>query len=415
MKNNKHSACINVRETVSTAPDKRIADRKLRLMADYIMKNTSCQFIHSSTGETYTDVSQMPAKEGVRIKSLFNDWKYWNGVIHMAFFELTDTLYESKYIEHVKRNYDFFFGNLPFMKRMYADYQAEMPSGHQFFRMDRLDDFGAMAAGLLEVAGTHKDPSHEEYINKCIHYITEEQDRLEDGTFCRRRFDYTSLWGDDLYMSIPFLVRAWKYTGNNTLLEDSVAQVLNFYKHLFRKELGVYYHYRIMEEGHPGVAHWGRANGWMVMAQCQLLDHLPATHPQRDQLIALLKEHLLGLARFQTANGMWRQLLDKSDSYLESSSTAMFTYGFAKAINMGWISDIYTSVAARGWEGLVKECIRANGYFDKVSTGFNFKQDLPFYYNVPAEPGGDHGIGAAIYAGLEIYKLKDTYRDCVWC
>ena len=170
-----------------------------------------------------------------------------------------------------------------------------------------------------------------------------------------------------------------------------------------------------MEEGHPGVAHWGRANGWMVMAQCQLLDYLPIKHPKRAPLILLLREHLLGLARFQTANGMWRQLIDKSDSFLESSCTAMFTYGFAKAVNMGWISDIYTSVAIRGWVGLVTDCILDDGQLDKVSTGFNFKQDLPFYYNIPLEPGGDHGIGAAIYAGMEIYKLNGSYRDCVWC
>ncbi len=135
----------------------------------------------------------------------------------------------------------------------------------------------------------------------------------------------------------------------------------------------------------------------------------------REKLITALKQHLTGLARYQAANGMWRQLVDKTDSWHESSSTAMFTYGFAKAINKEWISDIYTSVAIAGWQGLSKECIKANGYLDKVSTGFNFKQDLPYYYNIPIEPGGDHGIGAAIYAGIEILKLKEMHRDCVWC
>jgi len=151
------------------------------------------------------------------------------------------------------------------------------------------------------------------------------------------------------------------------------------------------------------------------MAQCQLLAFLPEDHPKRDDLIDILKEHLVGVARYQTASGMWRQLLDKSDSFVESSCTAMFVYGFAKAINEGWISDIYASVAIRGWEAIMRECITGNGYFDKVSTGFNFKQDLAFYYNVPYEPGGDHGIGAAIFAGIEIFKMKPAFRDCVWC
>lgn len=405
---------VNEPETLGKSPDKTGVEKALRLLAAYIMNNTSFQFIDAQTGETFSDVSGLPAKNGIIMQSLFNDWKYWNGVNHMAFNELAKLLNDDKYHEYVKSNYAFFFRNLPFMEQMF-DANMEWPSGHQFFRMDRLDDFGAMAAGLFEIIESENDPSYKAYLIKCIDYISSKQDRLEDGGFCRRRFGFTSLWGDDLYMGIPFLVRAWKFSTDSSLLEDAVRQVIQFHEHLFRKELGLYYHYRIMEENHPGVAHWGRANGWMVMAQCQLLEFLPAMHPLRSQLISLLKEHLLGLARFQTANGMWRQLLDKSDSFLESSSTAMFTYGFAKAINMGWISEIYTSVAIKGWEALVNECIGDDGYFDKVSTGFNFKQDLPFYYNIPIEPGGDHGIGSAIYAGIEIYKLKDSYRDCVWC
>jgi unsaturated rhamnogalacturonyl hydrolase len=405
---------VNVPETIGYAPDKQMVESKLRLMAGYVINNTSNLFINEASGKQYQDANEVTDFQELKLQSLFNDWKYWNGVNHMAFNELSSLLGNDLYRQHVQNNYNFFFKHLPVFKKLFEN-GTQGASGHQFFRMDRLDDFGAMAAGLFEVVETDPQPEYMAYLEKCMDYIAHGQDRLVDGTFCRNRFGYTALWGDDLYMSVPFLVRAWKFSGKNSFLEDAVTQVINFNKHLFRPEMGIYYHYRIMQEEHPGVAHWGRANGWMVLAKCQLLEALPLNHPQRVLLISILKQHLLGLARYQTANGMWRQLLDKSDSFLESSCTAMFTYGFAKAINMGWISDIYTSIALRGWEGLVKECIAATGYLDKVTTGFNFKQDLPYYYNVPIEPGGDHGIGAAIYAGIEIYKLNPLHRDCVWC
>ena len=405
---------VNVPETIGHPPDRKHTETMLRLLAGYIQQHTSCLFLNHTTGKTFANVSGIPVDPNLKIQSLFNDWKYWNGVIHMAFNELGTLLNDNQYPDYVKRNYSFFFENLPYLQKMF-DARMEGASGHQFFRMDRLDDFGAMGAGLFELYPKEPKPEYRDYLEKGIDYIMHHQDRLDDGTFCRRRFGYTSLWGDDLYMSIPFLIRAWRFKKDDTLLDDAIKQVFNFRKHLFKKELGIYYHYRIMEEELPGVAYWGRANGWMVMAQCQLLDVLPENHHQRQQLIGLLKEHLLGLARHQTANGMWRQLLDKSDSFLESSCTAMFTYGIAKAINKKWIDDIYTSIAIQGWNGLINECITATGYLDKVTTGFNFKQDLPFYYNIPIEPGGDHGIGAAIYAGMEIYKLRESYRDCVWC
>ena len=37
-----------------------------------------------------------------------------------------------------------------------------------------------------------------------------------------------------------------------------------------------------------GVAHWGRCNGWVALAQTELLNNLPADHPKRagtDQII----------------------------------------------------------------------------------------------------------------------------------
>lgn len=405
---------VNVPETIGKAPEISITEKHLRLLAGYVLEHTSFLFLDKKSGQLHDSTQHVTDPYSIKFQSLFNDWKYWNGVIHMAFHQLTNTLSDPLYAQFAEKNYQFFFSNLSILKQLYLR-RVEGASGHQFFRMDRLDDFGAMAAGLFEVFKTDPRDEYKEYLEKCMTYIRSGQDRLEDGTFCRNRFGYTALWGDDLYMSVPFLVRAWQHTGDDTFLEDAVQQVLHFRKHLFRPEMGLYYHYRIMQEDHPGVAHWGRANGWMVMAQCQLLEFLPENHPRRDDLIALLKEHLLGLARYQTANGMWRQLLDKSDSFMESSCTAMFVYGVAKAVNEGWINDIYTSIAITGWKGLVKHCIGANGYFDKVTTGFNFKQDLPFYYNIPFEPGGDHGIGAAIYAGVEIFKLKDEHRDCVWC
>jgi rhamnogalacturonyl hydrolase YesR len=405
---------VNVPETIFKSPEKKETEKWLRLLAGYIFTNTSYKFIDYQTGDSFENSNNIPVKNSVKLQSMFNDWKYWNGVNHMALKELSEILNDKQYFNYAKKNYTFFFENIEWFQKMF-DARIPGASGHQIFRLDRLDDFGAMAAGLFDVFEEDSKENYKNYLELFIEFITKKQDRLDDGTFCRRRFGYTQIWGDDLYMSVPFLIRAWKYTGNDALLEDAVQQVFNFKKYLFRKENGLYFHYRTIEEDHPGVAHWGRANGWMIVAQCQLLEFLPHNHPKRNDLISQLKEHIIGISRFQSANGMWRQLLDKTDSFLESSCTAMYTYGIAKAINKGWIGDIYATIAINGWNALIRECIGANGYFDKVTTGFNYKQDLPFYYNMPIEPGGDHGIGAAIYAGIEIYKLKEEYRDCIWC
>jgi rhamnogalacturonyl hydrolase YesR len=214
-------------------------------------------------------------------------------------------------------------------------------------------------------------------------------------------------------MSIPVLVRLYRKTRDEAFLEDAILQSERFHHYLFRKENELYHHCMYPDSGRYGVAHWSRANGWAIMARVQLMDFLPEGHPYRKRLKEILLDQIIGLSRFQGPDGLWHQLLDKPDSFPESSGTSMFVYAIARSVNEGWIPDHYSSIALRGWEGL-EECVNQAGELDKVSLGFNIRQDLPFYYNQPIEPGGAHGLGAFLLAGLEISRMK-PYRDCLWC
>ncbi len=404
---------VNTLETIGKPPSVIEADQKLRAMADAILRKTTCCFINTKTGELFTESEDLPVSADIRLQSGYNDWKYWNGVIHLALIELGYLLDEKKYIDYVVRNYEFAFKHISYFRKLF-EAEVENANFHQFFRLDRLDDFGALAAGLIQ-ALPHSEIREEynEYLANVTVYISNKQDRLEDGLFCRRRFGKTTVWGDDLYMSVPFLVNLWRLTKEETFMSEAIKQVKLFHRYLYREANGLFYHCWYKELNQHGVAHWGRANGWMLMGQCELLKHLPVDHPERETLIGLYLRQVAGISRYQTANGMWRQLIDKPDSFLESSSTAMFVYGIAAAVNRGWIDDMYASIAVKGWQALT-QCIDENGELDLVSTGFNIKQDLAFYYNRPIEKGGDHGLGAAILAGIEIAKIRE-YRDCVWC
>ena len=153
-----------------------------------------------------------------------------------------------------------------------------------------------------------------------------------------------------------------------------------------------------------GIALWGRANGWAILAQVDLLDYLPENHPQRDTLLTLFQKHILGVARYQGGNGLWHQLLDKPDSYEETSCSAMFTYAVARAVNKGYLDPRYKSIAIRGWEG-VQSKVHADGQIEGVCTGTVVSEDLVHYYKRPAPLNDIHGIGFVILAGIEVQKL----------
>ena len=210
-------------------------------------------------------------------------------------------------------------------------------------------------------------------------------------------------------MSVCFLSRMGEFTGDKRFFDDAARQVINFHKYLFNEQTGLMYHCWYSASDQQGVAFWGPANGWAMMAQLDLLDRLPANHPQRDTLLTLLLKHVLGLARYQGADGLWHQLLDKRDSYQETSCSAMITYSVARAVDGGYIEPRYASIAQRGWEGLLSK-IHTDGTIEGVCAGTVVSDDLVYYYQRPTPPNDIHGIGAVLLAGVEILHLQNHLK-----
>lgn len=401
---------VKVGETMVYPDQIAIAGKLLKRVADRILSDTTYQFRNRKTGET-SDKPGLWSLEETELVSGYNDWKYWNGVIHLAMINVAKVLEDDRYLKYIRKNYAFSFKHMDFFQKQF---EAGVPdcNFHQFFRLDRLDDFGAMAAGLLALNPSHS-PAMEDYIKRVSEYISKKQDRLEDNTFCRKRFNTVTLWADDLFMSIPFLVQMFARTGDEGWLKEAILQSVNFHARLFNRNAMVYHHCWYGDTGQHGAAFWSRANGWVMMARVMLMDALPSTHPYRNELEETILQQVVGLSRYQSESGLWHQLIDKPDSFPETSGTAMFIYGIARSVNEGWIPEYYTSVALRAWEGIT-EFVNGEGELDGVSTGFNIRQDLPYYYGRPIEKGGAHGIGAFMLAAAEVSRLK-PYRDCVWC
>jgi rhamnogalacturonyl hydrolase YesR len=155
---------------------------------------------------------------------------------------------------------------------------------------------------------------------------------------------------------------------------------------------------------HPAF-HWGRANGWALLTMCEVLDVLPENYPQRDKILNLFREHVRGLAALQSGEGFWHQLLDRNDSYLESSATAIYTYCMAHAINRGWIDAMaYGPVVTLAWNALTT-IINDKGQVDKTCVGTGMAFDPAFYYYRPVNVYAAHGYGPVIWAGAEMVNL----------
>ena len=153
---------------------------------------------------------------------------------------------------------------------------------------------------------------------------------------------------------------------------------------------------------------WGRGAGWMLMAMAELLSVMPADHPDRPRVLEQFRVSVQGVAAAQGGTGLWHQLLDKSDSYLESSATAMFTFAIARGVNRGWIAPTYAPVAQTGWRAL-EQRVHPDGRIEGICVGTTAAQDAVYYYNRPTDLGAMQGYGPALMAGAEVITMLRTF------
>jgi len=113
MVNEQKKPYVNIPETIGYPPDKEEVKKKLTSIAGRIIDQTTFKFIHKQTGESFTESDELPASGEIILESGFNDWKYWNGVIHLAFAELSDLLGDEVYVGYIRQNYEFAFRHLP--------------------------------------------------------------------------------------------------------------------------------------------------------------------------------------------------------------------------------------------------------------------------------------------------------------
>jgi rhamnogalacturonyl hydrolase YesR len=249
------------------------------------------------------------------------------------------------------------------------------------------------------------------WIDNYANWVSTRQFRLSDRTFARNQPLPNSVWLDDLYMSVPCLAQMGVLTGDSRYYDDAARQILQFYSRMFVTQKGLFMHGWVQEMSPHPAFHWARANGWAFMATAELLTVLPTDHPQRSQLLSIFRAHAAGLRRTQAPSGLWHQLLDRPDSYEETSSSAMFVFAITRAINKGWLSrPTWAPIAIRGWSGLTTK-VNSIGQVEGTCIGTGLGWDDTFYLYRPTDVNAAHGYGPLFLAGSEIIYLLQRHPE----
>lgn len=333
---------------------------------------------------------------------------YEMGVVYSGMLYAAEVTGDARFADFVQRRFEFIAQHLPYFRTVAAKFGYQRGDFFKAIAPRSLDDSGAMCAAVIRARLKGVGPDLQPAIDTWADWIAHKQFRLADGTLAREHPQAQSVWADDFYMGVPALAELGHLTGERKWFDDAVQNALGMSARLFDPSTGLYTHGWSANNPDAPRFYWGRGMGWTVMAMCDLLDVLPADHPGREAVLAQLRAALRGVAQYQSGSGFWHQMIDRNDSFLETSGTAMFTYAIAHAINQGWISPVvYGPIAQAGWAALSTKIDWA-GRVEGSVVATNYAGDQVYYYNRPVHFAALQGYGPVLLAGAEIVKLMQN-------
>jgi len=392
------------------APAKENVKAVLDRIFNYLDATTPAQMMNKQSGEIVNGIGQLDTNTIVK-QGDFRLTSYEWGVTYSAMQRAYETTGDKKYNDYVKARLDFLAKWVPAVKQKFPlEFIQRQRLFNQPIDPHALDDAGAVCASMIKAQRSGLNNDLRPLIDNYIKYVFTKEYRFKDGTIGRNRPQKNTLWLDDLYMYIPAVAQMGKLTGDKKYFDDAVKQVLNYSKRMFNREKGLYMHGWVESmEVHPQF-HWGRANGWALLAMSELLDVLPETHAGRKAVLQQFKDLVKGLATYQSGSGFWHQLLDRNDSYLETSATAIYAYCIAHACNKGWLDPmIYGPMSILAWNA-VSTKVNDKGQVEGTCVGTGMAFDPAFYYYRPVNVFAAHGYGPVLLAGAEIIQLLTEFN-----
>lgn len=195
-----------------------------------------------------------------------------------------------------------------------------------------LSDAACPGEAVLWAAKKTGDPVLMDGFDKLLGYVLNKAPRTRDGIV----YHFTNVpqvWSDINYMLPPFLAVAGKYDeamkqirGVREMLWDSDRKLLSHMwdceKHEFaRKDF------------------WGVGNGWTAAGLTRVIRALPgARKSDREYLVSYLNDLLVGCLSHMRPDGLFYNVVDNPDSFVETNLSQMLAYSIYRGIKGGWVA-----------------------------------------------------------------------------
>ncbi len=151
--------------------------------------------------------------------------------------------------------------------------------------------------------------------------------------------DSKEFWADSMYMLPPFLADAG-------YINESIKQIEGYWRALYNPEKSLMHHmWDDKNKKFTRKDFWGVGNGWNLAGIAGVIEKLPDTHIEKENLINKVNILLQGVLKYQNADGTFHDILDNPATFKEVNLSQMVAYTLYKGMKQGWINKKYKTTA----------------------------------------------------------------------
>lgn len=174
------------------------------------------------------------------------------------------------------------------------------------------------------------------------------------------------VWVDSLYTDGPFLGELGRVTVNETYYDEAASHTEGMCNSLQDAATGLFAHRYDDSSNTTNGVFWGRGCGWAALGLGHTLALIPQSHPQWNTIAQRFQRFAVAAAELQSPTGLWNAVLDKSNTLLEASTTALIGEGLARGIECGALGPEYDRTVKRAWDA-VATAVDLDGRVENVS------------------------------------------------
>jgi rhamnogalacturonyl hydrolase YesR len=170
-------------------------------------------------------------------------------------------------------------------------------------------------------------------------YLMKGAPKTEKGIICHVT-QGRQIWSDSMFMAPPYLAVYGDY-------DEAIKQVEGYREYLWDSKKRLFSHiWDDQKKVFTQRDFWGGGNGWSAAGMAKIIDILPKEkESERKKLIGYVKELLDGCISYMRPDGLFHDVVDKSDTFVETNLSQMLAYSIYKGVKAGWLEESYVAAA----------------------------------------------------------------------